>query len=100
MQAIVQIGDIIRTIHQAQESVATAVVQQDATTSEMTRSLATAASNMAGIAQNVHELSGLLQRSSLASQEGLDSAQRVASIASSLAAQARSFDIGEPAAAR
>jgi len=100
MVAIVQIGDIIRTIHQAQESVATAVVQQDATTSEMTRSLATAASNMADIAQNVHELSGLLRRSSLASQEGLDSAERVASIASSLAAQARSFDIGEPAAAR
>ena len=76
--AIASISEIIRHVNNISGTIATAVEEQSATTSEMARNISEAAKGSGDVAQNIH---GVAQAAQSASQGATDSQQAAKSLA-------------------
>jgi methyl-accepting chemotaxis protein len=83
VQAIQRISQIIEEVNSYQTTIASAVEEQTATTSEMSRNVAQAADGSAGIASNIESVAGAAQ----ASSTGICDAQRAAGELAELSGQ-------------
>ncbi|WP_433825251.1 methyl-accepting chemotaxis protein [Actinoplanes sp. CA-015351] len=82
--AITRIGEVIARIDQFQTTIASAVEEQTATTSEMNRNVATAASGAARIAENIGYVSTAAGQSRTAVASGQQAAAELAALADDL----------------
>jgi methyl-accepting chemotaxis protein len=84
VESIRQISGIVATINDLQTRIATAVEQQTATTSEITRSMAEAAKGSRDIAQNIGGVAKAAQGASAGANDARASAQELARMAGDL----------------
>ena len=84
VQAIVQIGEIIQKINDYQSTTASAVEQQTATTNEIARSAAEAASGGNEIARNITSVSDAALHTAHGASDSLESAKELAKLAADL----------------
>ncbi|MBO3739037.1 methyl-accepting chemotaxis protein [Actinoplanes flavus] len=82
--AIVRIGAVIERINQFQTTIASAVEEQTATTTEMNRNVATAAAGAKEIASNIGDVSSAAEQSKQAVAAGQRAASELASLADDL----------------
>jgi methyl-accepting chemotaxis protein len=84
VQAIGEVSEVIFTINGFQETIAAAVEEQTATTNEMNRNVAQAATGSGEIAQNIAEVAGAADLTSGAVDQAGDAVQDLARMSSNL----------------
>ena len=84
VRAIGEVSDVIFTINGFQETIAAAVEEQTATTNEMNRNVAQAASGSGEIAQNIAEVAGAADVTSGAVDQAESAVQELARMSSDL----------------
>jgi methyl-accepting chemotaxis protein len=84
VQAITEIGEIIKKINDYQSTTASAVEQQTATTNEIARSAAEAASGGNEIARNITSVSDAAMHTAHGASDSLESARELAKLAADL----------------
>ncbi|MEE4273975.1 MAG: methyl-accepting chemotaxis protein [Thermoanaerobaculales bacterium] len=89
--AISEIGTVVRTIHDIQTTIATAVEEQSATASEIGRNVSDAAVGSSEIARNVAGLAEAAESSSAGAATTLEAAVRLGRTASELESALRHF---------
>ncbi|WP_328476636.1 methyl-accepting chemotaxis protein [Actinoplanes sp. NBC_00393] len=82
--AIARIGEVIEKINHFQTTIASAVEEQTATTAEMNRNVATAATGARQIAENIGHVSSAADQSRAASSAGQQAATELAALADDL----------------
>ena len=92
--AIAEIGRTIGTINDSQNTIASAVEEQTATTNEISRSVAEAASGSADIARNIVAVASAAETTSRGASESQESAMRLAEMSRTLQDLAGRFDTG------
>ncbi|MGD8440697.1 MAG: methyl-accepting chemotaxis protein, partial [Holophagae bacterium] len=91
IDAISEIGDIVRTIHDIQSTIATAVEEQSATAAEIGRSISEAATGSSEIAANVAGVAATAQSTSSGAATTLEAATRLGETAALLDATLSHF---------
>jgi methyl-accepting chemotaxis protein len=91
IDAISEIGDIVRTIHDIQSTIATAVEEQSATAAEIGRSISEAATGSSEIAANVAGVAATAQSTSSGAAITLEAATRLGETAALLDATLSHF---------
>jgi len=86
IDAISEIGAIVRTIHDIQSTIATAVEEQSATAAEIGRSISEAATGSSEIAANVAGVATTAQSTSIGATTTLEAATKLGEIAAQLEA--------------
>ena len=84
VNALAEIGAVINQINDIQSTIASAVEEQTATTSEMARNLAEGAKGGGDIAQNIGEVAKAAQDTSIGAAKSNDAARALAEMASGL----------------
>ncbi|MEV6350143.1 methyl-accepting chemotaxis protein [Actinoplanes sp. NPDC051851] len=82
--AIARIGEVIEKINQFQTTIASAVEEQTATTAEMNRNVATAASGASEIAHNINGVSSAAEQSTMGVAAGQQAAAELGALADDL----------------
>lgn len=93
VQAIKEIGDIINKINSISSTIAGAVEEQSATTSEMSRNVADASKGVSEIAQNISGVSTAAQETTQGSSQTSDAASELSRLASELQGLVGKFTI-------
>ena len=93
VEAITQIGIIINQINDIQTTIATAVEQQTATTGEMSRSIAEAATGSSEIAQNIAGVAQVAESTTAGANDSQNAATELSRMASELQALVGKFRI-------
>jgi methyl-accepting chemotaxis protein len=95
VDAIATITAVINRINDISATIATAVEQQSATTSEMTRNVAEAAKGAEEISQNISGVAQSAQGTSSSAQESLKAAQQLAQMSTELRGLVEQFNFSD-----